>query len=396
VFLKNEKRRLMEKKEKLEARVLRGTGLFQEPDSDLRDLFDLKTSGKEAFLLACYGCGLGHAYYLYEEDRFLGPPPEECMFPLVPLTIVDSKQFPPKDANHQPAGTLLRRNPALLSKILEDDKYLLLIDSEAYLDNVVIINRKIWPFGRLDVPHVEFSPLPWGRRLEPSVIDAAKRVFISDYYRDNIIAQYRRNVLDIRQEAKRRGIDPVDILVVDGRITRTTEGFLTPYLAGVKLRENNYLVAGCRFAGSSFHPNGELFAYRGKDFGSGAFLIGLVGGLEEIKSGESEPINAVVEDEAQERICHSNHGICQVQRYVAGSAGFFGKGYVAAPLADESQIREAINGGVGIITFNKNGDIVFHDCEGKPSQQQDELAQNVKNLAYLARKGFLKTFKPKR
>jgi hypothetical protein len=35
--------------------TLKNIGLFEKPESDLRDIFDLKTSGKEAFLLGCYG-----------------------------------------------------------------------------------------------------------------------------------------------------------------------------------------------------------------------------------------------------------------------------------------------------------------------------------------------------
>ena len=348
----------MKRENKVAIKVLKNTGHFRDPESDLKDIFDLKASGREAFLFGCYGSFRCHAYYLYSDEMLIVPSPEEeiLKLPPVPLGLIKLNDIP-DTYSFLPAMGLLKKEERLLDKILGEDKYIVFMNSRWWVD----YQRQI-----------AYPRTPYDYLWSEKVIEQHNR-------------NYREEVANLRKEVVRRGIDPLNVLVVDGAIDKETEGFLTPYLAGVKLREKNYLVSEHSFGISS---GADLFAYRAKKFGGGAFMAGLIMGIEEIEEGASEPSACVIEIEAQKRICHSRHGIAQAIDYVIGAGGYFGKGFVAAPLADEYQIKEAEKRGVGIVSFDENGEIIFRDCKGEVSEKQLELTEEVKNVAYLARECF--------
>jgi hypothetical protein len=242
------------------------------------------------------------------------PPSESDLLkiPPIPLNSFKFNDFP--EVTPFSALNLIKKEPQLLDRILREDKYL-------------VLRRKTW--------------------LVPEVTDKTRKQYA---YR------YRKEILELREEVIRRGIDPINVLVINGEIATKHEGFVTPYLAGVKLREEKYLVSE-----SVGMTGADLFAYRASDFGSGAFLAGLVLGIEEIKKGESKPSTCLVEDEAQEGVCQNRHGISQALGYLYESGGHFGKAFVAAPLMAEYQIEEAEKKGVGVITFNEKGEIIFRE-----------------------------------
>jgi len=332
----------MQMENELLIKTLKNTGLFETPESDLRDLFALKTSGREAFLLSCYGNTSCRCYYLYSDEILITPCKEEGLLtiPQAPLGFVRIEDIP-EVFSSLPALDLMKKDRKLLDKVLKEDKYIVFKNS---------------------------------RKCE-YCSERTKR----QYYR-----RYREEILDLRREAVKRGIDPLNVLVVDGKLSLEHEGFLTPYLAGVKLRERKYLVSGTSLG----IAGGDLFAYRAEDFGSGAFLAGLIVGIEEIEKGTSEPSTCIIEDEAQVRVCDSHHGINQVAGYLLGSREYFRKGFVTAPLMAEYQIKEAEKRGVGVITFNEEGEIIFVDGKEMSSERQSEIINEVKNLAYLAREYF--------
>jgi len=51
----------------------------------------------------------------------------------------------------------------------------------------------------------------------------------------------------------------------------------------------------------------------------------------------------------------------------------------------EYQIEEAEKKGVGVITFNEKGEIIFRESKETLSERQSEIAEEVKNRVYLAR-----------
>jgi hypothetical protein len=85
------------------------------------------------------------------------------------------------------------------------------------------------------------------------------------------------------------------------------------------------------------------------------------------------------------RVCQNRHGISQALGYLYESGGYFGKAFVAAPLMAEYQIEKAEKKGVGVITFNEKGEIIFRESKETLSERQSEIAEEVKNRVYLAR-----------
>jgi len=102
--------------------VLLNTGLFHNVEPELRNLFDLKTGGIEALLLASYGSA--KSYYLYDEKWVIIPPREDDLLgcppvPLRRLKIKDLKDYPPIKG-------LPLYDWKILSAITREEKYIIL------------------------------------------------------------------------------------------------------------------------------------------------------------------------------------------------------------------------------------------------------------------------------
>lgn len=320
---------------KIIERVLINTVLFKH--SDLKP-YHLKGSGIESFLLASYGGP--RSFYLYDEESILLPPSEEDVLKCPPIFLrilrrEDYTSYPlPEGLPH-----LFLKNE-LLDKIIGRDKYVFLAK-----------------FG---------------------AIDASK-------------------ILELYRKSRSLGIDPLDVLVVEVDINPERESSFDEYLAGVVLRSQGYLVSSISLWQSSVStcPSAaDLFAYKAKDFGCGAFLLEIAIGAKRITGGKSEEASALVEAEAQSRILGARHGLDQVKGYLRDCRGYFGKGFVSASLAADYQIKAVVSKGIGIITFNEDGDIIFRDSkdfsvEERQSTMLSKVSEWVKKLEERAEKCYL-------
>ena len=95
------------------------------------------------------------------------------------------------------ALNLIKKEPQLLDRILREDKYL-------------VFRRKTW--------------------LVPGVTDKTRKQYA---YR------YRKEILELREEVIRRGIDPINVLVINGEITTKREGFVTLILRVLNSEKKN-------------------------------------------------------------------------------------------------------------------------------------------------------------
>lgn len=317
--------------------VLVKTGLFRESDIEP---FHLKGSGMESLILASYGSL--KSFYLYNEESILIPPREEDVLRCPPIFLralrrEDYTSYPILLSKGLPYSF---SKDELLSKIVEQDKYIYLAKSGS---------------------------------MNPA----------------KILDLYRRSVsLDV---------DPSDVLVIEVDIDPEAESSFDEYLAGVVLRNQGYLVSSISLWQSSIStwPSAaDLFAYRARDFGCGAFLLEIAIGAKKIIGGKSEEASALVEAEAQRRILGARHGLDQVKRYLRECQGYFGKGFVSASLAADYQIEAVVSKGIGIITFNEDGDIVFRDSKDfsvreKQSAMLNKVSEWVRKLEERAEKCYL-------
>jgi len=320
---------------KIVEKVLIKTGLFKR--SDLEP-YHLKGSGIESFLLASYAGP--RSFYLYNEESILLPPSERDVLGCPPIFLrmlkrVNYTSYP------LPEGLpYLFSKDELLDKIIGQDKYVFLAK-----------------FG---------------------AIDAAK-------------------ILELYRKSKSLGVDPLDVLVVEVDINPERESSFDEYLAGVVLRNQGYLVSSISLWQSSVSicPSAaDIFAYRAKDFSCGVFLLEIAIGAKKITGGKSEEAAALVEAEAQHRILGARHGLDQVKRYLRECQGYFGKGFVSASLAADYQIKAVVSEGIGIITFNEDGDVVFRDSKDfsvreKQSAMLNKVSEWVRKLEERAEKCYL-------
>jgi hypothetical protein len=114
-------------------KTLKNTGLFETPESDLRDLFALKTSGREAFLLSCYDNTSCRCYYLYSDEILITPRGEEGLLtiPQMPLGFVRIEDIP-EVFSSLPALDLMKKDRKLLDKVLKEDKYIVFKNSSRW------------------------------------------------------------------------------------------------------------------------------------------------------------------------------------------------------------------------------------------------------------------------
>ncbi|MEM0202757.1 MAG: hypothetical protein QXO16_01355 [Archaeoglobaceae archaeon] len=328
--------------QKLEVKVLLNTGLFEKPESDLKDLLDLKTSGKEAFLLASYS---GQAYYFYS-DWILIPPSEGDILslPPIPLKCFKKDHFDLRLEERYPTISgyeLLKKDEETFKKLLFEEKY--------------IMFREFPTYGH--------------------VSDRTRRIYIKRFVND-IFSQVN--------EAVKRGIDPWNILLILGKFNPRSEGFVMPYIAGVEFRKRGYIFS----ENCVENPGCDYFAIRLENAKKGAFLIGLIFGIEELEEGDLTASCCIVEDEAQYRILENEHGLSQALRYLYDSA-HFGKAFVTAPLAADYQIKTVKEAGVGIVTFDEDGKVIFIDCEERGSyDKQLELTREMGDYISLAKDCF--------
>ena len=80
-------------------KVLLSTGLYEEVGEEFSDLFDLKTSGAEAVLLAAYGSH--RSFYLVDEDRVAIPPREDDLVVCPPVPL---RELSPRDVVKRPVS----------------------------------------------------------------------------------------------------------------------------------------------------------------------------------------------------------------------------------------------------------------------------------------------------
>jgi len=145
---------------------------------------------------------------------------------------------------------------------------------------------------------------------------------------------------------------------------------------------------------STWPSAADFFAYRARDFGCDAFLLEVIIGAKRITEGKSEESAALIEAEAQYRILESRHGVEQVKKYLKYCRGYFGKGFVSASLAADYQINAAVSEGIGVITFNKEGNIIFRDSKDfsvkeRQSAMLNKVSEWVRRLEERAKKCYL-------
>ncbi len=105
-------------------KVLLNTGLYRKVEEEFFDLFDLKTSGAEAVLLAAYGSH--RSFYLVDEDRVAIPPREEDLVVCPPVPL---RELSPRDVVKSPMPTAWPTHDwELLRRLLTGEKYVLLRD----------------------------------------------------------------------------------------------------------------------------------------------------------------------------------------------------------------------------------------------------------------------------
>jgi hypothetical protein len=336
-----------------------GTGLFSEPERDLREAVDLRATAKEVFLFAAYAAR-DYAFFVHNEEELLRPigDGEALAFPWVPFTLVktfDLEGFyrePSLDSSNWIEYALplerVREDPQLLGSLLQEEKG--------------------WKYVKFLPPAREMDPGGYSSSTFKGHVHGVFKAF-SDF-------------LDL---CKSKGVESSDVLVVFQDPLKD-EAFYQ-YLAGVMLRRQNYLVTE-RALGVGLLA--DIYAYRAEEFSNGAFLLELSLGLGEIgEGGSNEASAALVEAESTaERGADQNtgpkgHGIGQALRYLEESRGRFGKGFVSAPFVPrlaESEKR------VGVVTFDKDGGVLFKDAPNpRPTQQEASTVEEARALLRLSR-----------
>ena len=331
-------------------KVLLDTGLFDEPEGELRETFDLRGSGKECYLFASYGAH-GFGYYLLDRETLLQPIGDEEAFylpwlPISSIKILDLEEFELQLAD--PVG--LRVGPPVASSALE------LVKKDRTLADSVLKEDKLIKLLPLEVPEKGLS------------------------YSKGVIRAHFLSLHALVEECCRLGVKPSDVLVLI-RNPLDDESFYQ-YLAGVCLRKKNYLITEWPLCRPLL---ADIFGYRSKGFSNGAFLLELCLGLSRIDSGgDNEESSVLVEAESTPRAGadHSQRsGVGQASRYLRGAGGFFERGYVAAPMI--SHLIESEEG-VGIITYDRNGRIRFKEAPAIGGFRVSDTVEDAESLRQLA------------
>jgi len=221
---------------------------------------------------------------------------------------------------------------------------------------------------RIDgIPHYDWN-------LLAKLVSGEKYIILSRIREPRVVRGLIRQVKGI-------GLDPLDICVVPLEIYLNRENDIDTFLAGLELRKRGYLITFRSFG----MAGGDLFAYKVPGFAEGAFLLEVLLGKKLKRGLQTEESTCIVEVEAQTRILDDRHGIKQVLKYVFDAKGYFGKAFVAASLAADYQIRACLEHKCGVITFDRNGNIVFKDAlyDWSDREKQHELLTSIRKLIEL-------------
>lgn len=110
------------------------TKIFKEPESDLREFFHLKTTGKEAFLFASYGRCFSDIFYLHDESFALAALREEDILSLLPPLLSIRREYLQEFGHAQPVEPRISyslNRQETLNRIFTEDKYVVIL-SPAY------------------------------------------------------------------------------------------------------------------------------------------------------------------------------------------------------------------------------------------------------------------------
>jgi len=321
-------------------KVLLNTKLFIRPENDLAKIFDLKTSGKEAFLFASYAnTGYSNIAYLYDDELIIQAT-EEVSYPLCPFLAMDIRDFCTYRFVKNPSiATFLDLNGDLTKKLLEKEKYIKILEKPYYSD-----------YGY----------------LRSSTLRHREK-------------EFQGMVKEVLKMCKESNIEPSNVLIYvltageNGSIYYPDESFYE-YLAGVVFREKGYLVSRINFSRYPMGP--DFFAFRPSDLSRGAFWLEICLKLTEINQPQSEEGSTVIieaEDTPNEtRSYGEKAGVGQALKYLG--PGYFDKAFVIGPLAQDLCETEKR---AGIITFDEKGKIYFKDGKSNavPELQNETLRE---------------------
>lgn len=322
------------------------TGLFRKPERKFSRLFDLKTSGKEAFLFTSYAGG----YYFLDDKYFLKPTGEEYAFniPIVPLSTVTIEEFSRYLAGlgyvfhgSIDGGLKIARRKKFLHDFFARDKYLL-----------IYVKRDYGP-----------------------VTDRTRRKYASEFVKE--IQKKINSFIEL-------GVEPQDIIIYP--ISEVTEKWeysiafpgedFYGYLAGCFFRRMGYLCSQKNLGGIG--PFDDFFAYKPKDLIKGAFLLELCLGFVKVnptKSVEGETIFMELEDTPAE--IGQKHGLPKTISQLEN----FTQSYIVLP-CQETYAKNKED--YGVLTFDSKGKPIFKRSKGRGEWVKEDMLREVNAFISLA------------
>ena len=327
-------------------KILVNTKIFKEPESDLREFFHLKTTGKEAFLFASYGRCFSDIFYLHDESFALAALREEDILSLLPPLLSIRREYLQEFGHAQPIEPRISyslNRQETLNRIFTEDKYVVIL-SPAY------------------------------SHFRKNIADTTLR----RYEKDNV-KSFVKHIDEVYKFCNKENIHPNNVLIYrlpnapdekNPENATVGENFYE-YLAGIVLREQKYFVTKRPFGPMAVSD--DIYAYKDDGFRIGAFAVEIGLGLGDLDISEGNTYEAVyIEAEpTRERATKTSneHGIGQIKK--SKVYGYYSGYYVCGPFITDRKEWENLAGDIGAISFNEQGEIVFiphKNCESEKTK----------------------------
>lgn len=311
-------------------KVLLNTKVFREPESDLRDVFHLKTSGKEAFLFASYGRCFSDIFYLHDEHYVLTALAEENVPSLLPPLLTIRREYLQEFGHAQPIEPKLNcslNTPDMLERIFNEDKYMIILT-------------------------------PSYSHFRKNIADTTMR-----RYEKANIKSFVKQIDEVYDVCRKENIHPNNVLIYglsnigESENVAAGENFYE-YLAGIVLREQNYFITKRHFG--PIPVSDDIYAYKNDSFKNGAFAVEVGLGLKDLEVREGNTPEAVyieAESTHENSISTFDEGIGQIRESMV--YGHYSGYYVCGPFITKEEWENYEAGVIGAISFNEQGEIVF-------------------------------------